>query len=258
MRVSTCQGDLEVRRFGRGRPTAIALHPLALSGELWSMVPTGHEGELCLLAPDARGHGSSAWDERAFLVEDLADDAATVIEHLDNGPMDVLGLSMGGSTALVLAARRPELVRRLVIADATASYGDERVERWGERARLALEKPREEQLVFQVDRWFGQRFREVEPATVTAVSDLFVRTSGTVHAAACHALGALDATEMLFAIRAPTLVLVGSEDYATPVAMAEELASRVSHAKLAVLPLTRHLSLLESPRAWQMACEFLG
>lgn len=258
MRVPTPQGYLEVRRFGPGRPTALALHSLALSGEMWSLVPVGHEGEISLLALDARGHGSSDWDQRPFSIQDLADDAAAVIEYLDNGPMDVLGLSMGASTAVVLAQRRPDLVRRLLLADGTASYGKERLERWAERARVALEEPREQQLPFQVERWFGQRLRELQPETVDAVCEIFVRTGGAVHAAACRALGALDATEMLSEIRASTLVLVGEEDYATPVAMAEVIASRVPDAKLVTLPGTRHLSLLENRQAWQIACDFLS
>ena len=109
---------------------------------------------------DPDGHGESSWDGRPFTVQDMADDAAAVIEATAPGPVGVIGLSMGGSTALVLAARRPDLVSRVVIADASACYGPDRVEVWAERAQSAEFKPRAEQLEFQLDRWFGAAFRE--------------------------------------------------------------------------------------------------
>jgi 3-oxoadipate enol-lactonase len=254
MRFDTPRGRFEARRYGAGRPTALALHPLALSGELWSTVDTG---EVTLLGLDARGHGSSDWDGTPFSVEDMAADAAAVIEAAGTGPMDVIGMSMGASTALVLAAERPDLVRRLVVADGTGCYGPDRVERWEERAQKAQSTARDAQLEFQRDRWFGDRFREEHPDTVDAVCRIFLATDGAAHAAACRALGGLDATGAMKTITAPTLVLVGEEDYATPVAMAEEVAASVPDSQLVVRPGTRHLSLVEDAEAWRSVTGFL-
>lgn len=254
MRIETPRGRFEARRYGAGLPTVVALHPLALSGELWSIVPTG---ELTLCGLDARGHGSSDWDGEPFSVEDMATDAAAAIEAIGEGPVDVIGLSMGASTALVLAAERPDLVRRLVVADGTACYGPDRVTKWEQRAGQAQARARAEQLEFQRDRWFGGRFRREHPDTVEAVCSMFLATDGRAHAAACRALGGLDATDAMKAVTAPTLVVVGEEDYATPVAMAEEVAAAVPGARLVVRPGTRHLSLIEDPKAWQMVTDFL-
>lgn len=254
MRIETPRGRFEARRYGAGRPTVVALHPLALSGELWSTVPAG---ELTLLALDARGHGSSDWDGEPFSVEDMAADAAAAIEAVGEGPVDLIGISMGASTALVLAAERPDLVRRLVVADGTACYGADRVKNWDQRAEQAQARARDQQLEFQRDRWFGDRFRQEHPETVEAVCRIFLATNGRAHAAACRALGGLDATEAIKAITAPTLVVVGEEDYATPVAMAEEVAAAVPGARLEVRSGTRHLSLIEDPEAWRLVTGFL-
>jgi 3-oxoadipate enol-lactonase len=72
--------------------------------------------------------------------------------------------------------------------------------------------PREKQLTSQVDRWFAERFRAERPDEVTRVSEIFVATNSLAHAAACRALGGLDATTILSRIKAPTLVLAGEED----------------------------------------------
>ncbi|MGH3171403.1 MAG: alpha/beta fold hydrolase, partial [Trebonia sp.] len=118
-----------------------------------------------------------------------------------------------------------------------------------ERARSAEFKPRTEQLEFQRDRWFGTAFREAHPETVSRVCDLFLRTSGAAHAAACRALGGLDAAGQLGMITAPALVVVGSEDYATPPSMARAIAAGILGAELMVLQGARHMSLVERPSA---------
>jgi 3-oxoadipate enol-lactonase len=82
------------------------------------------------------------------------------------------------------------------------------------------------------------------------VSDIFMATDSAAHAAACHAFAGLDAEAGLSEIKAPTLVLVGRDDYATPPAMAEVLAARIPDARLEVLDDTRHLSLIERPDLW--------
>jgi 3-oxoadipate enol-lactonase len=188
----------------------------------------------------------------------MAADVAAVIEADGTGPVDVVGLSMGGSTALVLAATRPDLIRRLVLADATACYGPNRIADWAERAERAVNMPRAEQLSFQRDRWFGESCRAEHPEEVERVCQIFLATDSRAHAAACRALGNLDATDQLGNVQAKTLVLVGEEDYATPPAMSEELAQGIKDARLITLPHTRHLSLLERPDLWPTVAEHLA
>lgn len=240
-----------------GRPVVL-LHPLALSGAVWDPVAKFLGETHQVLALDARGHGQSPWDGKDFTVEDMAADAAGVIEEFGQGPADVIGLSMGGSTALVLAATRPDLVHHLVLADGTANYGPDRVPVWAERAERAVSVPRVKQLEFQRDRWFAEKFREEHPDEVQRVCDIFVATDSQAHAAACRALGALDATGLLGDVRAETLVLVGEEDYATPPEMARELADGIKGAQLRILERTRHLSLLERPDLWPDVATHLG
>lgn len=250
--------DLHVHRTGEhGRPVVL-LHPLALSGAVWEPVAQFLGARRQVLALDARGHGKSGWDGADFTVADMAADAAAIIEDFGAGPADVIGLSMGGSTALVLAASRPDLVHRLVLADATACYGPDRVAIWAQRAERALHVPRTQQLDFQRDRWFAEPFRAEHPDEVERVCKIFVATDSKAHAAACRALGALDATDRLGEVRAETLVLVGEEDYATPPEMARELAAGIKGAKLRVLERTRHLSLLERPDLWPVVDAHLG
>src|SRR5690606_28736324 len=89
------------------------------------------------------------------------------------------------------------------------------------------------------------------------VCDIFTATSSAAHGAACRAMGGFDSRPLLGTITAPTLVMVGSDDYATPVAMSRELADGIPDARLEILPDTRHLSVIDNPRAWAMAVDHL-
>lgn len=257
MKVDTPAGILKVRRAGRGESAVLLLHPLALTGELWAPYVELLARGCTVLAPDARGHGESQWDDRPFTIDHLADDAAAVIRANDSGPVGVLGMSMGGCTAISLAARNPELVDRLVLADTTSCYGLDRVRQWADRARAAVAKPRIEQVPFQLARWFSDEFRADHPEAVQRVVEIFMATSSDVHAAACLALGAFDASGDLSRIQAPSLILVGEDDRATPPSMAEAISSGIPRARLDVVPHTRHFSLIERADVWLQVEEHL-
>lgn len=239
-------------------PLIVLLHPLAEAGELWRQLINELTPQFRVVAPDARGHGASTWDGKQFSVPDLADDVAALIGHLGAGPARVAALSMGGCTAAALAVRHSGLVHSLVLADTTADYGPGKAAAWAERAEAAVTVPREKQLAFQVDRWFSPRFREQDPDEVERISRIFTATNSQAHAAACRALGAYDDSARLVRITAPTLVLVGEDDYATPPVMAEALRAGIVHSRLQVIPGVRHLSLVESARARKLAREHLA
>lgn len=106
---------------GAAKPLLIA-HGLFGSGRNWGVIAKrlSNRGEVNTV--DMRNHAYSFWDD-AHSYHDLADDLAQTIEKIGK-PVDVLGHSMGGKTAMVLAVTRPELVNKLVVADiAPVTYG---------------------------------------------------------------------------------------------------------------------------------------
>jgi 3-oxoadipate enol-lactonase len=249
MKVAVPAGTLTIRTFGpdHGRPVVL-LHPLASSGELWAPVASwlGEHGYRSL-APDLPASAAPAG--RPLTVQDMAGDVAYALDQLGLTSVSVAGMSMGGCTAQALALARPDLVNALVLADTTSDYGPDRVSQWNERAVAAETKRREELIDFQLQRWFTEDFRRTDPAECQRVVDLFLATTPEVHAACSRALGAFTAASDIHRITAGTLVLVGEQDYATPVAMARTLAETIPGAELRVLPATMHLSMIESRAA---------
>ncbi|MFZ7093915.1 alpha/beta fold hydrolase [Primorskyibacter sp. 2E233] len=108
-------------------PPLLIVHGLYGSGRNWGVIAKRLSDERQVIAPDMRNHGDSFWsDDHGY--PDMAGDLAEVIEA-HGGPADVVGHSMGGKAAMVLALTRPELVNRLIVADiAPVPYGHSQIQ----------------------------------------------------------------------------------------------------------------------------------
>lgn len=120
---------LNVIRHGAAgsNPPLLIVHGLYGSGRNWGVIARRLADERLVLAPDMRNHGDSFRSD-SHSYADLAADLAEVIEA-EGAPADVVGHSMGGKAAMVLALTRPDLLRRLVVADiAPVTYGHSQVQ----------------------------------------------------------------------------------------------------------------------------------
>jgi esterase len=102
-------------QIGSGPPLLI-LHGLFGSGRNWGGIARQLESTHRVHQLDARNHGDSPWSP-SMTYPEMAGDVAAYIDALAQGPVDVIGHSMGGKTAMTLALTRPELVRRLIVVD---------------------------------------------------------------------------------------------------------------------------------------------
>jgi pimeloyl-ACP methyl ester carboxylesterase len=96
-------------------PTLLIAHGLYGSARNWGVIARRISDSRRVVAVDMRNHGDSPWSPRHDYPE-MADDLAEVIADI-GGPVDVVGHSMGGKAAMMLALRHPEALRRLVVAD---------------------------------------------------------------------------------------------------------------------------------------------
>jgi 3-oxoadipate enol-lactonase len=102
---------------------------------------------------------------------------------------------------------------------------------------------------FQTTRWFGDEFRARQPQIVQHSVEVFLRNDVQAYVETCTMLGAADLRGALPAMTMPTAIVVGEEDYATPVAMAEAMHRSINGSTLTVLKGARHLTPLEAPDA---------
>jgi 3-oxoadipate enol-lactonase len=154
---------------------------------------------------------------------------------------------MGGCIALAFAAAYPARTAALGLIDTTAWYGAEAPQQWAGRAARAAEAGMSALVEFQTTRWFGDTFRAQHPEIVARSVDVFLRNDVGAYVETCKMLGAADLRPALAGMTMPTAILVGEEDYATPVAMAEAMHRAIAGSTLTILKGARHLTPLEAP-----------
>lgn len=151
------------RGGGRGRPPMLLLHGATDDGLCWLRVAKHLDDRYDLVMPDARGHGDTETGaDTKLAMPGMADDAAALVEHLELGPVTVMGHSMGAQVATELAARRPDLVAKLVLEDpayALTGAGGLRVRLFGSVMRAGtwwMRHRSEQQIRKLADRLFKQ------------------------------------------------------------------------------------------------------
>lgn len=106
-------------RTGGDKPPVILLHGLMLSGACWTPLAKKLEKDYDVIMPDARGHGYSSTPDQGYRYNNLATDIVNLIDALGLTSPVLLGHSMGGMTATVVASLRPGRLRGLVLVDPT-------------------------------------------------------------------------------------------------------------------------------------------
>jgi len=155
---------------------------------------------------------------------------------------------MGGCVAQAFAGLYPQRTDALGLIDTTAWYGPEAPKQFRERAAAAKAKGMQGLIDFQLSRWFSDSFRTVKSARVDHAINVFLANDFECYAATCALLGDADLRKYASKFTMPVAVIVGEEDYATPVAMAKALHESIPGSTVEVLKGVRHLTPIESPR----------
>jgi len=235
------------RRGTPGKPRLALIHSLAMSGVFWDRVVAEIEGEFDILTYDARGHGASTATPGPYSVEQFADDLAALFDAAGWDRAIVAGCSMGGTIAITFAAHYGARVQALALIDTTAWYGADAPTAWHGRAVQAAEKGLASLMGFQATRWFSDSFRERHPDILQQMTDIFVANDVAAYGATCDMLGAADLRAAINGWRKPTAIIVGVEDYATPLEMSQALHDLLPGSTLDVIEDGRHLTPVQCP-----------
>jgi 3-oxoadipate enol-lactonase len=235
----------EVRgRVKDAAPIAL-IHSLGMDHTFWNAVTPALADTTAVLVYDCRGHGRSDKPAGPYRVEPFADDLADLLDHLGWRSAIVAGASMGGCITLAFAAAYPHRAAGLGLFDTTACY--DAPDKWEERARTAETQGLDALLEFQTTRWFTEGFRARRKDVVEASAASFLANSPQAYAETCRMLGACNLTAALPRLAMPVRIVVGDEDYATPIAMAQALNRGIPGSTVTVIKNARHLTPLEVP-----------
>jgi pimeloyl-ACP methyl ester carboxylesterase len=251
---------LACRDFG-GEGHAVAfLHGLAGHADEWTETASWLTAEARVLAFDARGHGRSERHPKDVSHDARVDDVAFVVEQLEVGPVVLVGQSVGGLTALSVAARYASRVRALVLVEASPSDGGD-ADATAEEVGAALRSwpvpfaSRDAATAFFRDRfgvalaaqaWTDGLERSEDGWRPRFDVDVMVETLREELAAPTWS-----EWEQL---SCPVLIVRGERGTLTP-AVVNEMLTRLPHARLVQIPDAGHDVHLDQPQQWREALE---
>jgi 3-oxoadipate enol-lactonase len=252
---STVNGNSVYYEIGgpEGAPVVMLSQSLACSSAMWQPQVPVLQQNYRVLRYDTRGHGRSGAPGGEYSLDMLGDDAVGLMDALDIDAVHWCGLSMGGMIGQNLGLRHPGRVHSLTLCDTSSRIPPEMAPVWIERTQIAAEKGMAALVDSTIERWFTAPYRAKNPPEMQAVRELVLKTPPAGYIGCCHAIRRLDYTDRLSGIDKPTLVIVGEEDPATPVAAAEAIASAIPGARMAVIPNASHISNIEQPEAFNKA-----
>ncbi len=232
---------------GSGTGRCVLIHSLAMDGTFWNRVAAHLNEAAEVLVYDCRGHGRSGRPQGPYTVELHADDLADLLAAVGWSKAVVAGSSMGGCIALAFAAAYPQQVAGLALIDTTAWYGPNAQQQWEERGQKGLQEGMQSLVAFQKSRWVSETFLAEHPEVVDDAIAVFLATDTRAYLETCRMLGVADKRAALPGFAFPTRIVVGAEDYATPIAMAEAMHAAIPHATLRIIDGVRHFTPLECP-----------
>jgi pimeloyl-ACP methyl ester carboxylesterase len=256
--IQTTVGRLRVRIEGDepGGATAVLWHSLFVDEQTWDRVVPDLAQDRRLVLITGPGHGASGDPGHRYTLQDCADAAAEVLRAAGiTDPVDWVGNAWGGHVGLVLAARRPELVRTLVAASSP-------IHPWQRAVRLQT------QLVLLplyrmlgplgfiadavVEANLSPATRQHDRAAETLVRDCFTQANRArmANAIASIGLGRPDLTPLLESVPVPTLLLTGSAHPDWSAEQVRAAAARLPHGSSGVVADAAYLLPLEVPAAF--------
>ena len=240
--------DINVVRAGpRTRPPVVLLHPVGLDLTWWGEQIAELVPDYDVIAFDMPNHGLSGKLEGAPTFELLSDLLEDVLNHLNTGPVHLVGISVGGMIAQTFALQRPDLVSSLSLVATLCTFPEAVREALRERARVSRAEGMVKIAALARERWFPPEFRERRPDMLDRATKSLLRQDPGFHASMWDMIALLDLERQLPSISCPTLVVVGREDVNAPVSAGEKIAGMIQGASLTVMPGLGHFPPFEAP-----------
>ncbi len=247
-----------VREIGpEDAPVIVLIHGWSLDGEMTYHRVIPHLAErFRLVIPDLRNHGRSDWIRSSFAVEDLAADLAGVLDVVGVRQATVVGYSLGGMVAQVLALTYPRFVRRLVLAGTAARpIAELRPAAWiGMRAARAIARISRYELSLATTGVVA-RAGGVAPRHVRWMFEGLMRRDPALFYEAGFAAWHFDNRSSAGRIDVPTMVVIPTADQVVPPRTQYELAGLLPDVEVVELQGARHEAILSQPGDFSGAIE---
>jgi 3-oxoadipate enol-lactonase len=248
-------GELFLRDTGGEGPAVMLLHGWTASADLnwWGCYVDLRDAGYRVLAIDHRGHGRGLRTYERFSLEACASDAAAALEALGCAPATVVGYSMGGAVAQLLARDHPRAISGMVLSGTAQHWQDPRLRHyWRVMGPISLALAVAPRLSW---RW-GMAYAGIRqsPKTAWMMAEM-IRHSARDIAEAGRELGRFDSRPWLSGLTVPSAVVVTANDEAVPPSKQRELATAlrapifeapINHVEITARPQLYNPALLEA------------
>lgn len=243
--------SVDIDSAGDG-PPVVLIHGLGLDRFLWNpYVPPLAEIRR-VIRYDLLGHGEATKLSSPVTLSDFGAQLVGVLDEMAVDRAVLVGFSLGGVIARVVAATHPARIEGLVLLNTIANRPAgirrqvlDRADRLdaGETDTLAAEA---------IERWFTPAFRDARPDVIGTILDRLARNDRESYRHAYRLFAEVDdeVAALHPAIGAPTLVITGEDDRNSTPAMARDIADALTHADCGIVPGLRHMGLVEDPEAF--------
>lgn len=246
-----------------GRPSGtpvLMIQGLGADKNAWNFQRAAMATRFRMIAFDNRGVGRSDKPSGPYKLEQMAEDAISVLDAAGFSDAHVVGASMGGVIGQIIAVKYPHRVRSLTLA-CTASRNHpwryELLQHWantaeqqgmhalGHQTAKWVMEPRSLRRMLPAIGWLGPLASMRSPAPFVSQVQALLSSDDSLH-------------ESLSAITAPTLIIVGNQDILTPRGDSEEIAERIPNSELVVISGAAHGLMIEHSRTFnRVLIEFL-
>ena len=228
-------------------PVLMLSNSLGTNLQMWDEQVGPFTRHFRLLRYDRRGHGKSSVPKGPYSMERFGRDVLAVLDGLRIEKTNWCGLSMGGMVGMWLGANAKNRVEKLILSNTSAYFPDKTM--WEGRIKLVREKGLASIVDANMERWFTKGFRERSPQAMEKMREMFVATKLDGYIGCGEAIRDMDHRPLLPKITAPTLVIAGKYDPATPLEGNEFIRAHIPGAQIALLE-AAHIANLEQPQAY--------
>jgi 3-oxoadipate enol-lactonase len=225
-----------------GAPVVVLSNSLGADRGMWDPQVPALAERFRVLTYDTRGHGESPAPAGPYTVDDLVDDVLALLDEVGAARAHVVGLSLGGMTAMRLAAREPDRVDRIAVLCTSAKTDPQPLL---DRAATVRSGGTAPLAATVAGRWLTPEFAAEQPALVARLEAMIAGADDEGYAACAEVVGRIDLREDLGRIAAPTLVVSAAEDLALPPAHQQAIADGIAGAELLTVSPGAHLANLE-------------
>ncbi len=234
-------------------PVVVLSNSLGATRGMWDPQVPALAERFRVVTYDTRGHGESPAPSGPYTLDDLVDDLVALLDEVGAERAHVAGLSLGGMTAMRLAAREPARVDRLALLCTSAKADPQG---FLDRAAAARSGGTAPLAPVVVSRWLTPAYAAEHPDLVARLEAMIAAADDEGYAACCEVVAQLDLRADLGRVASPTLVISGWEDPALPPEHQKLIADSIPGAELITVSPGAHLANLEQPL--QVTGELLG